>query len=504
MDRIFISYRRDDSAATCGRIYDRLGARFGKENVFKDVESIPLGVNFEQYIGDVVSQCAVQLVVIGPTWLTSTNEDGQRRLDDLSDMVRIEIEAALRRSIPVIPVLVQGASIPRASQLPESLQELVNRNGIPVRYDPDFEPDMVRLIAALESWVTARGQAAPATTPTPSPTPTPAAPWSNPNLANPGAFAAPSRPLIGQTPQLAGWQGQMTPVSPVSTSAGMPPMPDAGMAAGIAPGQPNMMAPMPPPAVHPVGTPGAPAQPWGAPPPQPPKRNTGLIIGIVAAVLVVVCVISVIAIAIANNPGPSTVTTPTATATAAPKVVYQSLLNSAEAVQGWRPIPAGSNDCTYDSAGLHLNDQSEVAYCLAPSDADITDGTISVQMREVTASSPGGYFGIAFRAGSANTSFTGYTFAIDDSANWCFQKTPKAGDTSPVSGCNGTASTAIQTGQGATNTLVVTMSGSHFTFSLNGKVVTQADDSDISSQSVVGLFSDPGEEVVFTSFVVTQ
>ena len=69
MDRIFISYRREDSAATSGRIYDRLVARFGSDGVFKDVESIPLGVNFEHYIGDVVSQCAVQLVVIGPTWL---------------------------------------------------------------------------------------------------------------------------------------------------------------------------------------------------------------------------------------------------------------------------------------------------------------------------------------------------------------------------------------------------------------------------------------------------
>lgn len=150
LEKIFLSYRRDDSADATGRIYDRLVQRFGKEQIFKDVDSIPLGVDFRDHLGEVVGRCNLVLVVIGDRWIDAGTA-GARRLDDAADFVRIEIEAALERKIPVVPVLVRGATIPADSALPPSLRALAYRNGMSVRPDPDFHRDMDRLIAGLES-----------------------------------------------------------------------------------------------------------------------------------------------------------------------------------------------------------------------------------------------------------------------------------------------------------------------------------------------------------------
>lgn len=153
MSRIFISYRRDDSADVTGRIFDRLIAHFNKDNVFKDVDSIPYGVNFEKHLASVVEQCEVVLVVIGPRWVDITGDTGQRRLDDPGDYVRIEVETALKRDIPVIPLLVKGAPIPAPDELPPGIAELALRNGMPVRRDPDFHTDVDRLIDGLKEYV---------------------------------------------------------------------------------------------------------------------------------------------------------------------------------------------------------------------------------------------------------------------------------------------------------------------------------------------------------------
>lgn len=149
-DRIFVSYRRSDSADVTGRIYDRLVQRFGKEQIFKDVDSIPLGLDFREYVGEVVGRCNLLLAVVGDQWLT-VNAGGTRRIDDPKDLVRIELEAALARKIPVVPVLVRGASVPEEPELPPSLAGLTYRNGIKVRSDPDFHHDMDRLIAGMEA-----------------------------------------------------------------------------------------------------------------------------------------------------------------------------------------------------------------------------------------------------------------------------------------------------------------------------------------------------------------
>jgi TIR domain len=103
--RVFISYRREESSGLAGRLYDRLAARFGDDQVFMDVDTIDLGVDFADVITQAVSTCEVLLAIIGPRWLTATDDDGQRRLDDPDDTVRLEIAAALERDIRVIPIL---------------------------------------------------------------------------------------------------------------------------------------------------------------------------------------------------------------------------------------------------------------------------------------------------------------------------------------------------------------------------------------------------------------
>ena len=148
----FISYRREDSAGVTGRIYDRLVQKFGREAIFKDVDSIPLGVNFRQYIDSVVGQCSIVLVVIGDRWMGVTSEAGKCRLDEPRDFVRIEIESALQRNIPVIPLLVQNASMPQEERLPPTLAELAYRNGMTIGHDPHFHGDIDRLIKHLEKF----------------------------------------------------------------------------------------------------------------------------------------------------------------------------------------------------------------------------------------------------------------------------------------------------------------------------------------------------------------
>ena len=147
--KLFISYRRKDSHSITDRIYDWLEREFGRENVFKDVDAIPLGRDFRQILQDAIARCDVLLVVIGPLWLGENDAEGRRRVDNPEDYVRIEIETALKRDIPVIPLLVDGAPLPRGGDLPPSLQGLVYRHGTPVRHDPDFRSDMGRLIKAL-------------------------------------------------------------------------------------------------------------------------------------------------------------------------------------------------------------------------------------------------------------------------------------------------------------------------------------------------------------------
>lgn len=145
---IFICYRRDDSAGHAGRLYDRLSAHFGEGNVFMDVDYIKPGEDYEQIIEKAVGSCEILLTLIGKRWLSSS-DGALRRLDKPDDFVRLEIAAALDRGIRVIPILVQGASVPEPHVLPEDLARLSRRQAYELS-DVRWKQDLDKLIIALE------------------------------------------------------------------------------------------------------------------------------------------------------------------------------------------------------------------------------------------------------------------------------------------------------------------------------------------------------------------
>ena len=149
MPTIFISYRREDNSDAAGRIYDRLAQHFGAGSVFFDIDTIPFGVDFREHIHEYVAKCDVVLVVIGDNWLC-TDDEGNLRLNDAKDFVRIELEAALQRDIPVVPVLVGNAQVPSQNELPQSLHDLAFRNAAEVRSGTAFQGQIERLIRGIE------------------------------------------------------------------------------------------------------------------------------------------------------------------------------------------------------------------------------------------------------------------------------------------------------------------------------------------------------------------
>jgi hypothetical protein len=147
---VFICYRREDAPATTGRVYDHLVQSFGAGSVFKDVDSIPVGADFPSHIQRILRQATAQVVVIGPRWLDIRDESGQSRLQNPGDFVRQEIETGLASGIPVIPLLVEGATMPPAQVLPASIAPLTRLQAVNIRFDPDFSADVRRLITAIE------------------------------------------------------------------------------------------------------------------------------------------------------------------------------------------------------------------------------------------------------------------------------------------------------------------------------------------------------------------
>src|SRR3954470_20191501 len=147
--RIFISYRRDDTAYAAGWLFDRLVDEFGPEQVFKDMDSIALGDDFVDAITATVSSTDVLLALIGDKWLGLVDEHGERRLSDPDDFVRLEIEAALERDVRVIPVLVEGARMPRSEELPPSLAALARRQALELT-SSRFSSDTRTLLSVLE------------------------------------------------------------------------------------------------------------------------------------------------------------------------------------------------------------------------------------------------------------------------------------------------------------------------------------------------------------------
>ncbi len=149
--RLFISYRRDDNYThirpVVRNIYERLADHYGDANVFMDVDTIPPGADFVEFLGAAVARADVLLAVIGEQWVDHL----QRRAEEEDDFVRIELESALERSIPIVPLVIGRAVMPGRNQLPESIAALARRNAFPIDVERDFHAHMSRLISALDA-----------------------------------------------------------------------------------------------------------------------------------------------------------------------------------------------------------------------------------------------------------------------------------------------------------------------------------------------------------------
>lgn len=249
MAGIFISYRRDDSRHAAGRLADDLAAAFGAASIFRDVESIAPGVDFEVALDQALAACAVMLVVIGPRWATITDREGRRRLEQPGDWIRIEVARALERNVRLIPVMLEDTPMPDVAALPSELRGLVRRQSLPLS-DGRWKGDLARLVETLERIPgLARVAAAP------PPAPPPAAPargrgglWTGIALGAGGLMvlaylvAEPSAP---------------TPTEPMpgTGSGAAPERPPADPAPSPAPAPAPAAAPAPAPAPQPVLTP---------------------------------------------------------------------------------------------------------------------------------------------------------------------------------------------------------------------------------------------------------
>jgi TIR domain len=147
--QVFITYRREETAAHAGRLYDAMVARFGEGNVFMDVDMAP-GVDFVERITEAVAACQVLIAVMGPRWATVEDEQGRPRIADPEDFVRLEVETALQRpDVTPIPVLVSGARMPSPDDLPPELRAITRRNALELS-DQRWRYDVSRLISTLD------------------------------------------------------------------------------------------------------------------------------------------------------------------------------------------------------------------------------------------------------------------------------------------------------------------------------------------------------------------
>lgn len=146
--RIFLSYRRADTAGYAGRLSEALRKRFGEGSVFQDVEAIRPGSDFGHEIDGAIARCQVLVVLIGDTWATERMPDGGRRLDDPDDFVRLEIATGLGRGTRLLPVLVEGARMPREDELPPDLKPLARVQALELS-DSRWEYDYGQLVRAI-------------------------------------------------------------------------------------------------------------------------------------------------------------------------------------------------------------------------------------------------------------------------------------------------------------------------------------------------------------------
>ena len=148
MGAVFVSYRRGDTEGQARALFNEIADLIGRDSVFMDVDSIALGRDFRQILQERLGSCDLMLALIGPDWLDIKDASGKRRLENPADFVRQEIAAALRRNIPVTPVLVQGAQMPAPEQLPDDLKDLAYRNAFELSHTR-WESDVAEMIKRL-------------------------------------------------------------------------------------------------------------------------------------------------------------------------------------------------------------------------------------------------------------------------------------------------------------------------------------------------------------------
>ena len=149
MPKIILSYRRSDSDAIAGRIRDNLALYYGNESVFIDVDNIPFDIDFREHIRKAFGEHDLMLAIVGNKW-TGARKGGRTRIQEETDPVRVEVEMALERRMPLIPVLVEGARMPKAEELPESLKDFSFRNAAEIESGRDFRQHMDRLIRSID------------------------------------------------------------------------------------------------------------------------------------------------------------------------------------------------------------------------------------------------------------------------------------------------------------------------------------------------------------------
>lgn len=154
---IFISYRRTDSNYPAVTVHDRLVSEYGKNSIFIDVDSIHPGTDFPSILQKTLSKCQIMLVLIGDRWLTATDTEGNHKLDNPSDFVRLEIETALKSNIIVIPVLLNNVSIPPKTELPKEIQDLSNKQALMLRPGSDFNTDLNKLLLSINQHLASLG-----------------------------------------------------------------------------------------------------------------------------------------------------------------------------------------------------------------------------------------------------------------------------------------------------------------------------------------------------------
>jgi len=157
MAKIFLNYRREETSGHAGRLYDRLSQHFGPDNIFMDLDTLKPGVDFAQDIDQAVGQCEVMVSLVGKSWLVLPDEIGAPRIKNPEDWVRLEIQAALERNIPVVPVLVQRASMPSQNQVPSDIAQFTRRQAFEL-LDNRFHQDADNLIKRLEEILQAVGK----------------------------------------------------------------------------------------------------------------------------------------------------------------------------------------------------------------------------------------------------------------------------------------------------------------------------------------------------------